>query len=176
MHTPTPFFRTGSRGLRVHVVVWGGIAGGVVLAAWGVHLGLTLGLAPQDGGVLRPMSERLLWAGLLVGLGLLSALGLLLYSQLYVTHASLDARFGKVEVKTLAPWAPPLQVALRFVEKPEHRRGRSKATDAPWIRMPVEGRRFPFIFDARGEFLDADTARRVLGEALTNASDWEARR
>lgn len=176
MHASTRFFQAGSRTLRVHMVVWGGIVAGLILAAWGVHLGLTLGLAPQDGGVLRPMAERLLWGGSLVGLGLLTVVGLLLYAHLYVVRASLDARFGKLEVEILAPWAPPLEVALRFVDRTQFRTGRSKAADAPWIRLPVEGRLFPFVFDARGEFVDREAARRVLGQGSRDLLGMEDRR
>jgi hypothetical protein len=171
LQAPIPFFRAGSRRARVHLVVWGGILGGGVLMAWGIHLGLFYGLAPQDGGTLRPMAERLLIGGSLAGLGLLTAVGLILYARAYVVRAALDPRFGKVEVETLAPWIPPAQIPLRYFARADYRPGRTQAANAPWIRVPVEGRRLPFVLDAQGEFLDAETARRVLGKGPWTAAE-----
>jgi hypothetical protein len=164
LRAPIPFFPTGSRRARAHLVVWGGILGGAVLMAWGIYLGLFYGLAPQDGGVLRPMSAPFLMGGSLVGLGILTMAGLIHCARVYVIRAALDPRFGKVEVETLAPRIPPIQIPPRCFAKAEYRPGRTQAANAPWIRLPAEGLRLPFVLDTQREFLDAETARRVLGE------------
>ncbi len=151
-------FRAGPPLLRVRFV--GLVA--LACACGSVWASLALfhnyGLAPIDGGVLRPLSERLLVSGFVALLGLAFAIGMAVYGRCYVALLEYDAQTDTLRF-TLAGLLWPSRME---VERAQLRAGGQHGGAyggpirgyAAWHALYREGRRLPFILDDSGELFD----------------------
>ncbi len=144
--------------LKVRVFLWGSIAAciGALYAAW--SLAETYGLNPGDGGVLRPIGERLMAGGIVGGLGVAFAGGMIWYASLYAVRISRQR--DQVEMETMAIFGTKTRnfsVSDFDGGSYHHGRmqsGRGQSVNAPWITLRVKGRRIPFIADVQAETFD----------------------
>jgi len=159
----TEFFHVGSRGQTIRAVLWGGLLLAGWMVAWGAELVRSLGSDPGDGGLLLPLGERLLTGGIVAGVGVALAIGLVVWARLYVLRAWLDTGGNQVVLQRSLPGLPPLRIPLGQMGGTRYAPGRSSKADAPWLAVQIRGRRLPLIFDARGEIVDPGAAQRALG-------------
>lgn len=144
--------------LKVRIFLWGSIAAcvGALYAAW--SLIETYGLNPGDGGVLRPIGERLMAGCIVGGLGVAFAGGMIWYASLYAVRISRDR--DQVELETMAIFGTKKRhfATSDFDGGAYHegrmQSGRGQSVNAPWVTLRVKGRRLPFIADVQAETFD----------------------
>jgi|SRR5829696_4813336 len=140
------------------------ICGGGMVVAGGYML-LNYGMQPEDGGVLKPLTSRLLMGGLfaLPGAALIAAI--LLYLQLYVTRIEEDPEGDGFRV-TVAGFGAPRTIKPEDVAGAGYNDGISHAggisVNAPWYSVRLHGRRFPLIIDMQGDFHDEHAVERLI--------------
>lgn len=152
----TTLFDNRRRAARVRLVIWGVLLASLATAWWGWDISQSYGLAPGDGGALRPARERYGLGGLVAGLGLLAGLG----TMFWATHYAVRVRRGgdRLIVETLAPlglgtWSRDYAVSQveTYSYNEGQMRGGGRKVDAPWMALRINGRRWPFILDWQAE-------------------------
>jgi hypothetical protein len=140
------------------------ICGGGVIFAGG-YLFLNYGMQPADGGVLKPLTSRILMGGAFVLPGAAIIAAILLYMQLYVTRIEEDEVGDGFRV-TIAGFGPSLTINLRDIARVDYNEGISHgggiSVNAPWYSLRLRGRRFPLIVDIQGDFLDEHAVDRLI--------------
>lgn len=172
---------------KVRVVVWFSllVCAGALYGGWAIFQ--TFGLSAADGGVLRPIAERLAFGAFVAGLGLVFAGGMMAFANHYATHLARNK--DTVIIETLTPLAMGtkrhnLDISEIGANASCHGRldipgtgalsaGLFQRVDAPWITMRVARQRFPFIFDLQAEVIDIG-ALAVLAEGAVD--EWKADR
>lgn len=137
---------------------------------WGYDLSQTYGLSPGDGGVLRPLAQRLAWGGFVALFGLLFAVGMLVYTRIYIGRLWLSQATQQVVFETIRLWGgarfsvPPQDIIGSsyhpgMLDTPTH------SVNAPFYFVRLRGRRLPLILDGQGKFIQPGLAERLLGLA-----------
>lgn len=123
---------------------------------WGWDWFQTYGLWPGDGGVLRPLDERIALGAFVSGFGLVTGIATLLYGAHYAVRVMRDG--DRLLIETLTPWALGTwlyEFDVSQVEGTHHHEGRMQtvkhSVNAPWMTLRIAGRRFPFILDEQAE-------------------------
>ena len=162
---PEIIFDNNRQALKVRFVFWLLLAAGMggLWAGWSILL--YFGLSPGDGGVLRPLWQRLLFGGSLAVLGGTVAYGMWIYIHLYVLRIALQG--SEVAVTTMAPFGRtetvynPVDLGEGAFHdgKVSALDGASAAfsvprVDAPWMTLRVRGRFWPLIVDVQAEVID----------------------
>jgi hypothetical protein len=140
------------------------LCGGFWIFAGG-YLFLNYGMHPDNGGVLKPLTSRILMGSVFVLPGAAIIGALLLYLQLYVTRIEEDGVDESYRVTVAGLGAPriitPADVAgSGYNEGISHAGGIS--VNAPWYSLRLRGRRFPLIIDMQGDFHDKDAVDRLM--------------
>jgi hypothetical protein len=144
----------------------------LVCAVWAVIAGVGLaqnyGLSPGDGGVLRPLAERLAWGVGVAVLGLAFAVGMDLYGRQYAARIYYQEKERKLRIETLRWWgfASECRPVLDLTGR-KHNHGQlntgEHSVDAPWCFLYFRNRSFPIILDLQGQFSDPTLAGQLLG-------------
>lgn len=171
MPNPLPLYDAGFQGKKVAGLTLFALvcAPGALLAGW--ELWLSFGLAPADGGVLRPAWQRALLGGGVASLGIGFVAAMLVYARCYVLQIWwLDDQTLQVQLR----WpGHTLRVTEHDVVQRRSHAGisanpRGVSVQAPWLGVWLRGRRLPLIIDDQGEWsadqpvppwLDPDRAR-----------------
>jgi hypothetical protein len=146
------------------------LACGGALVWTGGYIFQSYGLNPLEGGVLKPLTSRILLGGAFAAAGIAIIAGILLYLRCYVTRIEADDAGGGFRV-TVAGLRQPLTVSLDHIIRVGYSDGISNAggisVNAPWYSLRLRGRRFPLIVDLQGDFLDENAVGRLLdGESM----------
>jgi hypothetical protein len=163
----TELYRAGYQLVKVRAVILLSLGCALASCWWGWDLFTTLGLRPADGGVLQPFWVRFLVGALVASLGLAFAIGMWFYSRLYVASLAYDPDSGRLVVRTPGFFLTRTEsFAPSEIQGTSYRRGRldnpvGVSVDAPWHALRIK-RRFGYIVDAQGHWLDPDLAREVL--------------
>ncbi|RUT05031.1 hypothetical protein DSM106972_038520 [Dulcicalothrix desertica PCC 7102] len=132
----------------------------------GVYLFKNFGLTKSDGGVLRPLPQRIALGTAISSLGIAFAGGMWLYGKLYVASIDFDERAEKVYLNTVEFFGTKQRV-IKFSDilgGNEHE-GKFDLTDfnpssisvnAPWKSVHLKGWKFPLIIDIQGEILNKE--------------------
>jgi hypothetical protein len=164
---------------KVRIVFWASVAAAAfaLWSAWGIAE--TYGLAAGDGGVLRPLWQRLLFGGIVAALGLAAAGGMLLYISLYVLR--IELRGDTVAIATMTPFGRRKREFARSElggsayhhGRMHHRSAAGERgglwVNAPWITLRVAGRQLPFIIDLQADEIDAGRLARL---AKGGVQEW----
>ncbi len=169
---PEVIFDNKRQALKVRFVFWLLVAAGLgaLWAGWSIML--YYGLSEADGGVLRPLWQRLLFGGFVAALGGMAAYGMWIYIHLYVLRMSIQGT--EVTIATMAPFGRSERViaAGDLGEGAYHegklydlddvdRRHAIPRVDAPWITLKARDQFWPFIIDAQAEVLDIGRIRQL---------------
>ncbi len=170
--------------LKVRCLMWGIFAAGLsaLYAGWSIFQ--TLGLAPGDGGVLRPVGERLAFGAGVALLGIAGIAGMMLFASLYAVTLSRQGERIEIETLTLSGIGRRhFSFDVSEVGEAAYHHGRMKrgiatdedvamydGIDAPWITMRVAGRRLPFILDLQAEIIEIVPLTLLAEGAVT---DWQ---
>lgn len=144
------------------------LGGGAAFVVWGLDLAQHYGLSPGDGGVLRPLAERIVMAGFVGGFGFILLVGGIIYMHRYVLSLK---RIGKTAfaLTTLAIWGTrtfivsqaQLQLGKTIRGKGRYVNagsGGSIAVNAPYRLLRIKGHPVPYVLDMQGKVHD----RRLL--------------
>jgi len=170
---PTILLDSHRQALKVRIVFWILLIVGA-LALWGGwEIFQTFGLAEADGGVLKPLWQRLALGGFVAGLGLAAAGGMWLYISLYALRVM---RAGdQITITTMRPLgARDWDFKVSELGQGNYYHGQVRHllssgalggiwVNAPWITLRAVGHRFPFIMDIQAEVIDI-AALSVLAE------------
>lgn len=160
-------FQAGWQGTKVRGLLWFSLAVCLGCLYWGYDMLQHLGLSPGDGGVLRPLWERIAWGGFISLFGLAFFTGMLFYANIYIRQVGLDKRANRVQFETIR-----LLRDVQFSVPPEDILGSryhagemytdSHAVAAPFYFVRLRGRKTPLILDGQGVFLEPGLAERLL--------------
>jgi hypothetical protein len=164
---------------KVRAVFWASLLAAAFALWGGWTIAESYGLAPGDGGVLRPLWQRLLFGGFVAALGVAAAGGMTLYISLYALR--VEVRGDTIGITTMTPFGRRLREFARsqigrsayYQGRMYHRQpsgGRDSLwVNAPWITLRVAGRRFPFIIDLQADQIDR---RKLAALAADGVADW----
>lgn len=160
-------YESRTQGKKVLGLLWFSIAVCLGCLYWGYDLSQTYGLSPGDGGVLRPLAQRLAWGGFVALFGLVFAIGMLVYAKIYTNRVWLDDGAQQVVFETLRLWG-----GARFRVPPQDILGsryhagelytESHSVNAPFYFVRLRGHKLPLILDGQGIFLEPGLATRLL--------------
>ncbi|HEX2289815.1 MAG TPA: hypothetical protein VHH53_06410 [Pseudonocardiaceae bacterium] len=136
---------------------------GVGLVAVGWYSLTSYGLDPFEGGVLAPLSQRLLMGAMFILPGLGVCALVIGYPLCYVTRIESNQARDEFRVRLLT--GQELAVRLEDVVTAEFKHGRFQNVNAPWYSVRLRGRRLPLMVDIQGELLDQEAADRLLADA-----------
>lgn len=173
-----------ARAVRVRLLLWASylVAGGATFLAYYVFM--TYGLSPGDGGVLKPLPERIALASFVLLFGLSTCVGMILYARLYVLRLHLEGQ--DLQIVTLGPLGIRSQshdLSAAKVEGATYYHGRYTAhrpmegsarslktsVDAPWITLKFDNQTLPFVLDLQAKSIDKRHLARLAPKAV---SDW----
>lgn len=158
IHDERVIFRAGRQGTKVRAVLWGAVLLAILAlwGGWGTANHMTLPEA--DGGGLAPPVQRIGWGVAIALLGVLPAVGMVVYGRCYVLRLVWRGGAETVRVETLRPFGRAWRdihgdqvTGLTRYEGTLHV-PRGHHVDAPWVSLRVAGRRLPFVVDLQGEF------------------------
>jgi len=166
--------------LKVRLVFWFLLACGA-LAVWGGWaIFQTYGLSEADGGILRPLWQRIAFGGFVASLGLAFAGGMWLYLSLYALHISREG--DVIHITTMTPIGQRnREFPISDIGEGAYYHGRVQHvletgasggiwTNAPWITLRARGHRLPFIIDLQAELLEIGMLS-MLAEGSVN--EWQ---
>jgi hypothetical protein len=158
-------FNAGWQLKKVWFVAVISLASGIALTWLGAWLFRTYGLEPLDGGVLKPLTTRILLGGWFAAAGLAIIAGILLYLYCYVARIEADDAGPGFRVTLATPGRklivnPDDVVRVGYSDGISHAGGIS--VNAPWYSVRLRGRRFPLIVDMQGDFLDEPAVDRLI--------------
>lgn len=163
----TEIYHADRQGVKVRALSWFLLLVGLACLWWGCHLAHTYGLSPGDGGVLRPLPQRLAWGGFVALFGLVCIVGMDVYGRQYIARAWVDEPAQRVRFATVRWLGSGLvEVPAQDVLGSSYQRGRlrtpSHTVDAPFHFVRLRGRRLPYILDGQGRFLHPALVNRWL--------------
>jgi hypothetical protein len=151
---------------KVRIVTWASGLWVIGFLYWAADLSQTYGLAPGDGGVLRPPFQRWTAATILTLIGILPFAGMLIYARLYVIRLVREG--ANLHVTVIGFFVPSSRTyALTDVERSRHHHGRlelSISVNAPWVTLRIAGR--PYVIDLQADAVDADAIARLVADAV----------
>lgn len=158
-------FDAGPQRWKIWFVLVMSLLCGAALVWVGGYMLQSYGLDPQDGGVLKPLTTRIL-LGIAFGVpGIAIIGGILLYLQLYVMRIEDDEAGDGFRV-TVAGFGRPRVIQPGDVAGVGYHDGISNAggisVNAPWYSLRLRGRRFGLIVDWQGDFHDQGAVERLL--------------
>lgn len=163
----TAVYHADWQGKKVMGMLWFSIAVCLGCLYWAYDLSRTYGLSPGDGGVLRPLGERLGWAGVVAAFGLTFAVGMIAYARKYIHGVWLDGSAQQIRFETLRLWG-----AARFSVPPgdvvgsRYQAGQfatpSHTVNTPFYFVYIRGHRLPYILDGQGKFIRPGLAAQLL--------------
>ena len=145
--------------------VWGGLA---ILQTWG--------LSQADGGVLKPLWQRILFGGFVGGFGLACVAGMWIYLNLYALRITRQG--DVITLTTMTPIGEKIREFFvgdvgesAYYHGQVRHVGTSSITgtnymaslwvNAPWITLRVRGYRLPFILDVQAETIKTNSINRL---------------
>ncbi len=140
----------GSRVRRVRLVALFIALFAMAFCCWAVSLAHSYGLSPGDGGVLRPIGERLLVAGIVMLIALVFLTGIVIYLRRYLIR--IELRGDQVEFTVIGVLSPfVITVDRNQILSARYFHGnfsaRGLVVRAPWISLKVACWSIPFIAD-----------------------------
>jgi hypothetical protein len=163
----TPLFRAGRQLTKVRAVMLLSLACAALSIWWGIDLAQTYGLNPGDGGVLRPLSQRLLVGTIVAGLGVAFAVGMWMYGRCYAARIDFDEDTRQLQLHTVHFLGTGRQIVdVGDVGKSRWHHGQLQlriSVNAPWVSVRMAGRRLPLLIDAQGEVLDRRLMKQYFG-------------
>ncbi|HEX2205724.1 MAG TPA: hypothetical protein VHG91_20595 [Longimicrobium sp.] len=160
-------FDAGRQRWKVWFVTAISLVCGGVLVWLGGYLFQRFGLDPSDGGVLRPLGQRLALGGAFALGGVAVIAGILAYLQCYVTRIEESEAGDEFRVTVAGINGARLRsVRPEDVARAGYSDGRYDAggvkVNAPWYSIRLLGRRLPLIVDLQGDFHDPDAVDRLM--------------
>ena len=161
--------------LKVRILLWGSVAGciGALYGAWSLYE--TYGLNPGDGGVLRPLEERVMAAAIVASLGLAFVGAMLFFASRYAVRIEREGdRVDLVTMSLIGTKVRQYSTADFGGGNYHHGRmvsGRGHSVNAPWITLRVKDKRVPFMVDLQAERIDRAALRKLAKGAVNK---WQA--
>jgi hypothetical protein len=163
-------YEAGLRALRVRALVWGAAA--LALGALYLAVEIYSGAGPASAGGLHlaAPAERIAIALAVAAAGVTALGGMVLFADHYVVAIAIDRARGRVAFETVAVWRRRVRVYAIHALGPAATRAGALHTGkhdvhAPYVLMPAQGRRFPYVIDMQGLIGDADGFRWLLHAA-----------
>ncbi len=151
--------------MKVRLLYWFLLAVSAALIVTGAYLALNYGTNPVDGGVLRPIGERLAIFGGLAGSGLLIGLGIQYYMSIYVILMRRDG--NRIIIRTAGQFAGSgKSFDANDIETLKPYSGRfmlinGQAGHTPFVMMKIRGKKRAFLIDMQAEAVDIGELKKL---------------
>ncbi len=160
----TRLLENGSRVRRVRLVALFIALFAMAFCCWAVSLAHNYGLSPGDGGVLRPLGERLLVAGIVMLIAFVFLAGIVIYLRRYLIR--IELRGDQVELTVIGVLSPfVITVDRDQIRSARYFHGnfsaRGLVVRAPWITLKVAGFAIPFVVDMQALHVLKDDISRL---------------
>jgi hypothetical protein len=105
----------------------------------------------------------------LLTLGIVCALGILIYARIYISRIEIDEAGQNLLIYTLnligfeRQTVPVSQVRIGNLYKGRTANVMGPIVYAPWYTLRIKGQTLPLILDGQGHTLDGELLREVLG-------------
>ncbi len=168
---------------RLKYLTWFLCLASLALVATAVFIFNSWGLAQFDGGVLKPLGQRLLLAGILTALAVLIVGGIYYYNHLYLV--SMQQKGNKLHLTTF--WGKPRVYevsdllgytrhnwAVDTYSASDRYRGSSKFqinTPFLWIKLSDNGKKKGFLADLGAEFTNAGVLDDIIEARQENQAE-----
>lgn len=161
-------------------VLWLAMGLCLLVLAWAVHLYQNFGLAPGDGGMLRPYPERVAAAGAALVMAGFVLAGAIAYCRVYVVRMRLAGDHVQIHTLGLVGTHTRWYRWRTLAGISDLSGGFTLGSYTPrFTRLRVGGRRLPLLLDSRAEQVDttviADLARHDRPVSRTGASGLSRR-
>lgn len=171
------------RTLWVRVVSWFFFIVGAACIGAGVLIYQTYGLGAADGGVLKPVWERLAMGGFVVAFGLFCAVGMWFYGTVYVARLVQDSNIFTITTLSLFGHTEK-QFQLGDIKGGSFFHGRMGGSsshrhhsdrpvptvNAPWVTLRLKGQKVPYVIDGQADMIDEKALGRLVKSAM---KDWK---
>lgn len=170
--TKIPVFRAGNQLVKVRFLMLLSLATLIGCTWAGANLVQHYGQAPGDGGVLKPLPQRIAMGAFVFSLGAVFAGGMWLYGKFYVASIDFDDRDQKLYLNTVEFWGTQShEIELSNILDSEEHAGQLDLTafdpasipvNAPWKSVRLGGWKLPLIIDAQGEVLHQELFEKLF--------------
>ena len=149
---------------KARLVMLGTIVWSIGWLYWSYVLAQSFGLAPGDGGSLRPANQRYAISALALVVAIAPVVGMIVYGRVYLMRLERD---GDALALTTLGFLFPHTFLVRLSDLTgsttydDDKPGVSLA-EAPWITLRVKGYRLPFIVDLQAEHVNAGAIRALI--------------
>jgi hypothetical protein len=163
----TEVYNADGQATKVRGLLWFSLVVCLGCLYWGYDLFQTYGMSPGDGGILRPLGERLAWGGFVASFGLIFLLGMLVYAQVYISRVWLSENGQRVIFETIRLWGNArVNVAPQDIIGSRYHAGElyteSHSVNAPFYFIHIRGRRWALILDGQGRLVEPGLAEHLL--------------
>lgn len=168
-------YRAGRQLIKVRLMMFLTLLCAIGGVWWGIDLARTYGLSPGDGGVLKPLSTRLVVGAIVALLGIGFAAGMWFYGRCYVAKVELDTDANLIylytvtflgnsrhryDLKEIEGLVSPKSSVINAANLLGEVRGLS--VNAPWQNIRIAGKRLPLILDEQGEVTDPEMLKALF--------------
>lgn len=170
--TRIPVFRAAGQLVKVRFMMLLSLATLIGTTYAGANLIQHYGQAPGDGGVLKPLPERIALGAFVFSLGAAFAGGMWLYGKFYVAGIDFDDRQQTLYLDTVEFFGTkPHAIELSNILDHNDHAGQfdltafdpsSIAVNAPWKSVRLGGWKLPLIIDAQGEILHQELFEKLF--------------
>ena len=167
-----PVFRAGAQLVKVRFIMLLSLAALIGSTCAGVNLVQHFGQAPGDGGVLKPLPERIAMGAFVFSLGAIFAGSMWLYGKFYVASIDFDDREQKLYLNTVEFFGTKRHaISLENILDSNEHAGQLDLTDedpssisvnAPWKSVRLGGWRLPVIIDTQGKILHQELFKKLF--------------
>ncbi|MBW4574256.1 MAG: hypothetical protein KME08_03130 [Aphanothece sp. CMT-3BRIN-NPC111] len=170
--TRIPVFRAGSQLVKVRFIMLLSLATLVGSTYAGVNLVQHFGQSLGDGGVLKPLPERIALGAFVFSLGAVFAGSMWLYGKFYVASIDFDSREQKLYLNTVEFFGTKRHAIelSNILDSSEHA-GQldltafdpsSISVNAPWKSVRLKGWKWSLIIDAQGKILHQELFEKLF--------------
>lgn len=155
-------YRAGFQGTKVVGLTLLALACAVGGAWWGLDIAQTWGLREADGGVLKPLWERVALGGGLALLGVVFFAGMLVYLRFYIIGIDVEDEGQTVVIRRCVPFPvrrlPSAHVRISGavhtgeIELVTIFSPQARGVRAPWVSVHIRGWKWPLLLDLQGRF------------------------
>ncbi len=166
--------------VKIRYVTWGLYLASAAMVAAALYIGQNWGLSPADGRVLKPLGQRLAFAGILIGLAIAASAGMYYYCHVYLTsilhkddELHLTTILGKKRIYSINDLTGFKEFSGKMNTKPTRFDGSAHFvinTPFLWLYFTRSGKQKRYLADLQSEFIVKKALKDIIKKASSKAN------